>query len=93
MQNIPKFADLRFSKIDDDAAPELMCNNCGERRPGKGQLAAKVTFAKDAEFVVVICSQKCIDTRMRNARSSDMWLRHVVKMHVKKHLRQAIKNM
>ena len=55
-----KVSELTFKNIEDENAPDLVCNNCGEEKPGKGQLTANVDIGQGDSYSIIICTEKCL---------------------------------
>lgn len=66
--------ELVFQKLEDPNTPNLTCNMCGVKRPGYGMRACDVVIAKDATFMVVLCSKRC-EKEFKGNPESDKYLR------------------
>jgi len=87
-----KAQDLTFEKFEDENTPEMQCNVCYKKAPGKDFLYADIQIAADASFMIVMCSEKC-QKAFVNHKLVDEFLREKISEMKRMHRRQAIKKM
>lgn len=72
MQKI-NVADLEFNKFEDFNTPEMQCNMCRKSSPAHGWHVAEVKIAEDAELMIVICSDQCLE-KFKHHPGTSQWL-------------------
>ena len=88
-----KISELNFKTLtDEDNAPDLTCDYCGEEKEAAGQLAAEIRIDASLNVAVIMCSDKCLYD-WKHTKYADEMLTEKINAMRKQRRMQAIKIM